>query len=84
MKGTLNILPMSIYVNNKSTEEILSLKEVASLFCMNMDTKQDHTTLVHFNKYKTHCFKEFGNGLYHFGISDQEIFPLTAKDTVID
>ena len=50
MKVNLNILPMIIYVNNKSMENILSLKEVANSFRVTMDTKEDHAMLVHFNK----------------------------------
>ena len=40
--------------------------------------------LVCFNKGKSYCFKECGNGLYYLEIYDPEIVPLTAKDTVSD
>ena len=40
--------------------------------------------LVHFNIDKAYCFKEFENGLYYLDISDPEIVPITAKDTVTE
>ena len=39
MRGTLDILHMSIYVNDKSTVNILSIKEMAYSFRVTMDTK---------------------------------------------
>ena len=47
-----------------------------------MDTDEDHTMLVHFNKDKLYQFKEFGNGLYQLDISDLELVSPTTKDTV--
>ena len=44
---TLDILPMGIYVNDKSMANILYLKEVADYFYGTMDTKEDHEMLVH-------------------------------------
>ena len=70
MKGSLNTLPVSIYVYNNSMADILSLKEVASYFHVTMDTNDDHAMLVHLSKYKAYCFKECGNGIYSLDISD--------------
>ena len=39
MRGTMEILPMGIYVNDNSMENTLSLKEVADSFRVTMDTK---------------------------------------------
>ena len=47
-----------------------------------MDTDEDHTMLVHFNKDKLYQFKECGNGLYQLDISDLELVSPTTKDTV--
>ena len=63
MKSTLNIIPMSIYVNNNSMPNILSLMELANSFRVTMDTKEDYSMLLNFKRYKAHCFKECENGL---------------------
>ena len=39
MRGTVDILPMEIYVNNNSMSNILSLKEVTDYFHVTIDTK---------------------------------------------
>ena len=52
MRGTLDILPMYIYVNDNSIPNILSLKEVTDSFRVKIDTKEDHAMLVHYRKYK--------------------------------
>ena len=39
MKVTLNILSISIYFNNNSMSDIISLKEVENSFRVTMDTK---------------------------------------------
>ena len=57
MRGTLDILPMDIYANDNSMANIISLKEVEDYFLMAMDTKEDHTMLVHYIKYKAYSFK---------------------------
>ena len=41
---------MSIYVNSNSMARILSLKEVENDFHVTMDTNEDHTMIIHFNK----------------------------------
>ena len=82
MKGTLNFFPMSIYVNDNSMSNILSLKEVANSFHVKIDTKDDHAMISHFNKNKAYRLKECGNGLYYRDISDPETIPLTAKGTI--
>ena len=48
MRCILEILLMDIYVNDNSMSNILSLKEVAFYFRMNMDTQEDHTMLVRY------------------------------------
>ena len=35
-----------------------------------MDTEEDHTILINFNKDKAYRFKECGNGVYYLGIYD--------------
>ena len=57
MRGTLDILPMDIYVNDNSMANILSLKEVAHYFRMTMDTKEDHVMLFQYIKDKSYRFK---------------------------
>ena len=47
MRGTLDILSMGIYVNDKSMANILYFKEVTEYFRMTIDTKEDLTILVH-------------------------------------
>ena len=42
IRGTLDILPMGIYVNYNSMVNILSLKEVAYYFRVTMDNKYYH------------------------------------------
>ena len=42
MRGTLDIFPMGIYVDDNSTANILSLKEVADTLRVTMYTKEDH------------------------------------------
>ena len=42
MRGTLEILPVLIYMNYNSTENTLSLKEVSDSFCETMDNKEEH------------------------------------------
>ena len=54
---------MSIYVNNNSMPNILSLMELANSFRVTMDTKEDYSMLLNFKRYKAHCFKECENGL---------------------
>ena len=49
-----------------------------------MDTKEDHTMLVHFKMDKAYHFKEYGNGLYYLDIANPETAPLTDKDTITD
>ena len=46
-RGILDTLPMEIYVNDNSVAKIISLKEVADSFRMNIDTKEDHSKLFH-------------------------------------
>ena len=69
-RGTLDILPMGIFVNDNSMENILSLKEVAYYFRLNMNTKEDHEILVHYRKDNTYPFKECGKGLYYIDVSN--------------
>ena len=47
MRGILDILPMEIYINDNSMENILSFKEVAYSFRVTMYTKDHHLMLVH-------------------------------------
>ena len=49
MRGTLDILPMGIYVNYNSMANILSLKEVTYYFRMTIYIKEYHKMLVHYN-----------------------------------
>ena len=77
MRGTLDILPMGIYVNDNSMENILSLKEVEYYFRVTMDTKENHTILFHCSEDKAYRFKECGKGLYYLDISNPEIITLT-------
>ena len=83
MRGTLYILPMGIYVNDNSMANILSLKKVSYSFRVTMDTKEDHTILVHYSKDRAYCFKECVKGLYYLEVSNPEIITLMTerKDT---
>ena len=49
IRGTLEILPMYIYVNDNFAANILSLKELANSFRITMDTKENHAMLVHYS-----------------------------------
>ena len=49
-----------------------------------MDTNEDHSMFVHFNKVKSYRFKECVSGLYNLDIYDPEIVPLTTKEIVSD
>ena len=75
----MDILPMDIYVNDKSMANILSLKEVADYFRITMDTKEYHTMLFHSSKYKDCHFNECGKGMYYLNISNPEIITLTTE-----
>ena len=77
MRGTLDILPMGIFVNDNSMEKIISIKEVADYLRVTMDTKEDHTMLVHYSK--AYYFKRLGKGLYYIEISNPETIPLTTE-----
>ena len=57
MSGTLNILPMDIYLNDNSMEKILSLKEVEDSFRVNMDTKEYQSMLLQYSNDKPYSFK---------------------------
>ena len=70
MRGTLDILPMGIYVNENSMANILSLKEVENYFRVTMDTKEYHAMSVHYSKDKAYWFRECGKGLYYLDISN--------------
>ena len=70
MRGTLDILPMGIYVNDNSMANTLSLKKVVDYFHVTMDTKEYHTMLVHYIKDKAYRFKDCGKGLYYLDISN--------------
>ena len=50
MRGTLEILPVLIYMNYNSTENTLSLKEVSDSFCVTMNTKEYLKMLVNYSK----------------------------------
>ena len=77
--GTLEILPMGIYVNDNNMANILSLKEMADYFRVDMYNKKDHTMLVYYNKDKANRFKECRKGLYYLDVSNPEIIPLTTE-----
>ena len=79
MRGTLDILPMGIYVNENSMANILSLKEVSHYFRVTMDTKEYHAMSVHYREDKAYWFKECGKGLYFLDISNPEIITLTTE-----
>ena len=79
MTGTLDILPMVIYVNDNSMANILSLKEVDYYFRFTMGTKEDQEMLVHYSKDKAYHFKEYGKGLYYLDISNPEIISLMTE-----
>ena len=49
MRDSLDIIPMSIYVNDNSMANIISLREVADYFRVAMDTEEDHALLVHYS-----------------------------------
>ena len=70
MRGTLDILPMGIYVNDNSMANILYLKEVGDSLRVNMDIKEDHEMLFHYSKDNAYCFKECGKGLYYLDVSN--------------
>ena len=53
LRGTLDILPMGIYVNDNFMAKIISLKEVTDYFQVIMDTKEDHRMLVHYSEDKS-------------------------------
>ena len=79
MRGILDILPMYIYVNDKSVANIIYLKEVADYLRVTMDAKYDHAMLVHYSKDKAYPFKEFLKGLYYIDVSNPEIITLTTE-----
>ena len=79
MRGTLDILPMGIYVINNSMANILSLKKVADSFRVTMDTKEDHKILVQYSDDKAFGFKECGKGLFYIDFSNPEIITLTTE-----
>ena len=79
MRGTLDILPMVIYVNDNSMANTFSIKEVADYFRVTMDTKEDHVMLVQYCKDKDYRFKEYGKGQYYLDLSNPEIIPLTTE-----
>ena len=84
MRGTLDILPMGIYINDNSMADILYLKEVEDSFRVTMETKEDHKMVVHYSKDTDYCFKECGKGLYYLNISNPEIITLTTERGNID
>ena len=43
LRGTLDSLPMGIYVDDNTTENILFFKEVADSFHVTIYTKEDHS-----------------------------------------
>ena len=55
MRGTMDMLPMGVYVNDNSMENILSIKEVVDSFHVTMYTKEDHKMLVNSRKDKSWC-----------------------------
>ena len=79
MKFTMDIFPMSVYVNDNSMADILFLKEVSYSFRMVMYTKADHTMVVHYSEDKAYRFKECGKGLYYLNIYNLEIITLTTE-----
>ena len=44
-----------------------------------MDTKEDHTMLVHYIKDKSYSFKEYGKGLYYINISNLQTISLATE-----
>ena len=79
MRGTLDILPMDMFLKFNSMANILYLKEVADSFRVTMYTKEDHTMLVHYIKYWDYRFKECGKGLYNLNIYYPEIITLPTE-----
>ena len=77
MRGTLDILPMGVYVNDNSMVNILSLKEVADSFRITMYTKEYHAMLVHYRNDKACRFKECGKGIYYLDIEWHPHMPPT-------
>ena len=57
MRGTLEILPMGIYVNDNSMANILSLKKVVDSLRVTLNTKEVHSMLFHQSKDKACRFK---------------------------
>ena len=52
IKGTLKFIPTSIHVKNNSMENILSLKGGVNEFRVTVDTKDNHSMVVCFDKDK--------------------------------
>ena len=79
LMGTLEILPMGIYVSYNYMANILSLKEAADYLRMNTDTKEYHTMLFHYIKDKYYRFNGCGKSLYYLNVSNPEITPPTPE-----
>ena len=79
IRGTLDTLPMIIYVNDNYMANIIYLKEVADYFCVTMDSREDHAILFHYIDKKAYRFKECGRVLYYLDVYNPEIITLKTE-----
>ena len=62
----LNILNgMTVYFNENSIANILSLSEVSDTYQVTMNTAKIKTMIIHISKNKVLVFKEIGNRFYY-------------------
>jgi hypothetical protein len=82
MTGTLQILPLEVYVNPASMANIVSLKDVYEKYRVMMDTEADPSMLVHHEDGKAYRFKSCGKGLFHMSLTTPDIVEVTDNHNV--
>ena len=58
-----------IFYDGDSMANTLSLKDVANIFCITMDTNKQRKMLVHMNTHTILRFSECGDGFYYYNTS---------------
>ena len=82
MTGTLQVLPLEVYVNPGSMANIISLRDVFEKYRVTMDTKSDPSMLVHHEDGKAYRFKSCGKGLFHMSLNNPDIVEVTNNQKV--
>ena len=62
-EGELSLFPFAVFYDGYSILNIIYLKDVANIFRITMDTKNDRATMVHANPHNILIFSECGNEL---------------------